>query len=240
MPSAPPAPTLWEAPPHAASGTETTSVRGIARTSAAVLRAQGLRVGLLHLVCLLPLDLARAWWAPTPLSHGDLALAALGPFLGWPPLLGATVLIARMLRGEEPGGFVRLAADGFSRCGRYFLAALTYSNRVAVGLVLGVLPGLVWLVGGRFLAQVVALRPDVEPFAGSWALVRGDWPRQALLALGRFVCVTVAGALGELSVGVPGLPALFAAVALTVWSVVDTVTFLERERIVRGARGSTQ
>ncbi|MDP2313174.1 MAG: hypothetical protein Q8P41_09740 [Pseudomonadota bacterium] len=212
------------------------------RLSGGILRRRFGVLFALFVVCDLPL---RAVGLHYGLGEGDMRTTLGFDFLSQVLLfvaqLGAAQLVAREVDGGPAMGLFAAARAGFSRWGALVTAWIVFANQLSVGLVLGLLPGLVWLVQGRFFVQAVALREERHPFHHSRAVVRGDaWRLVPVTAvvLGLPMAVDALAALAFPALAFPAqggswLPLLVSPVSSAVLAglaVFDTALFLEMER----------
>jgi hypothetical protein len=155
------------------------------RTSAALYRRHFGLLAAAWLLGELPLALSDTFGGDNPMRQAVVGTLA-SVFLLLPQV--ATVRFVAGAQAGTPasglGGFFR---GTFGRWGALAAAYLTFGNQVAVGMILGLLPGLVWAVQGRFLTQVVALRPGELAFRGSREAVRGRFFSLSLVTLLVFV-----------------------------------------------------
>ncbi|MFN7145893.1 MAG: hypothetical protein ACK4YP_19105 [Myxococcota bacterium] len=204
------------------------------------LARHGAGLALLFAVWHVPVALAHAWLVAgvtEPVAAEAVATLAIATL--YVPLLGGIAYVTA--GGADGPRLVTAAVAGMRRWLALFPAWLVYTNRLAVGLVLGVVPGLVWLVQGRFLAQAAALRPDVPPFEHSRAVTAGAWwPVFGLTGLSvgtqllplswselGFTAVAAGDPSGFAHVAGAGLAA---ALVAGFWCVVDTAVFLHLEQ----------
>jgi hypothetical protein len=169
------------------------------------------------------------------------SLSALGAIVLYLAQAAAAVLTARAMAGE-PASAWDAFRKGLRRWVYVLPAFLVWGNRVSVGLVLGLVPGILWFVQGRFLLQVAVLRDGLHPFDHSRAVVRGNvW---VLAGLSLLAAASTAALPSGVEAGVDWLVASgvlkdgmllkvlgdsLADVLTAFWCVLDTVLFLRLE-----------